>query len=73
MLANVGNGFLAAMQAFVKVLPALLRDMAGIGSVAAIAYGAYMLHPAAGWIVGGTLVLIGVLLSSAAPQPKAQS
>lgn len=72
MLANVGSGFVAAVQAFVKVLPSLIRDMSGLGAVAAIAYGSSMLHPAAGWIVGGALVLAGVLLSSAAPQPKAQ-
>lgn len=64
MFGNVGKGFVLALQAFVALLPSLIRDSAGLASVASIAYGASLLHPAAGYIVGGTLVLAGVLLAS---------
>jgi len=45
-------------------IPAILRDLTGLAAVGAIAYGAWMLHPAAGFIVGGVLVLAGVILLS---------
>ena len=30
----------------------------GIGGLAAVSYGAYILHPAAGWIVSGIITLL---------------
>lgn len=45
-------------------LPVILRDTVGLAAAASIAYGAWMLHPAAGFITGGILVLAGVALLS---------
>ncbi|CAA2142758.1 hypothetical protein [Hyphomicrobium sp. ghe19] len=64
MFRSIGTGFAAAALAFLRVLPDLLREGAGLAAVGSIAYGAWLLHPAAGFIVGGSLVLTGVLLSS---------
>lgn len=53
-LAIVGAGF-----------PIVLRDVAGLAAVGLIAYGAWLIMPAAGFIVGGALLLAGVVLLSA--------
>lgn len=45
-------------------LPTFLRDLAGVAAVGLIAYGAWLITPAAGFIVGGTLLLTGVILLS---------
>lgn len=47
-----------------KALPKVVRDVAGLAGVAAISYGAWLAWPPAGYIVGGALVLVGVLLSA---------
>ena len=47
-----------------RALPVMLRDAVGVAAVGSIAYGSWLLNPAAGFIVGGMLVLAGVLLSS---------
>lgn len=41
-----------------------LRDGAGLAAVAAIAYGAWSIYTPAGFLVGGTLVLTGVVLAA---------
>ncbi len=64
MFENIGSGFVAVALALVRALPGLLRDAAGFAAVASIAYGSSLLHPAAGYIVGGALVLVGVMLAS---------
>ncbi|MGQ3212996.1 hypothetical protein [Shinella sp.] len=44
-----------------KTLAVLARDAAGVLSVASVAYGAWLIYPPAGFIVGGLLILAGVL------------
>lgn len=44
--------------------PIVIRDLTGLASVAMIAYGAWLIAPAAGFIVGGSLLLAGTLLIS---------
>lgn len=60
MFRRIGEGLVAAG----GVLAVALRDLAGLAAVASIVYGSWMLHPAAGFIVGGVLVLAGVILMS---------
>jgi hypothetical protein len=38
------------------VLPGLLRDLAGLSGVGLVSYGAWLVYPPAGFIVGGTLM-----------------
>lgn len=45
-------------------VPVLLRDLAGIAGAASISYGAWLIMPACGFIVGGILLLIGVIILS---------
>ena len=54
--------------------PKLLRDLAGLAAVAAISYGAWLAWPPAGFMVGGALVLVGVVLTARqdAPAPAAE-
>jgi len=58
MLKKIGSG-LAKISA---ALPALMVDLAGLAGAGAVAYGAWMIYPPAGFIVGGALVLAGTLL-----------
>jgi hypothetical protein len=58
---NIGRGIVAAG----RVAPVLLRDLLGLGAIGLIAYGSWLVHPAAGFIVAGALLLVGVLLLSA--------
>ena len=44
-----------------SALAALLRDLAGLLGAASITYGARLVSPAAGFIVGGVLLLAGAL------------
>ena len=45
-----------------RVLPAAIPDVLIIAGVATVSYGTGILHPAAGWITGGVLMLVfGVL------------
>ncbi|MER9901616.1 hypothetical protein [Mesorhizobium sp. M0130] len=46
-------------------LPIVLRDLVGLAAVALISYGAWLVVPAAGYIVGGVLLLAGTILISA--------
>lgn len=40
-----------------------VRDIAGVGAIAAISYGAGMIYRPAGFIVGGLIVLVIVIYS----------
>lgn len=60
MFSRIGQGLTIVGRG----LLVLLRELAGIAGAASITYGAWLLHPAAGFIVGGTLVLAGVILLS---------
>lgn len=46
-------------------LSVLARDIAGLGAIVAIAYGAWMIYVPAGFITGGILLLAMVILSAA--------
>lgn len=45
------------------MLADVIRDIAGVGAVASISYGAWLIYQPAGFIVGGALVLTGVIAS----------
>lgn len=64
MLGNLRSGLSLMGRGIARAAPTVTRDLAGIAAVGSIAYGAWLLHPAAGFIVGGALVLIGVIASS---------
>lgn len=38
-----------------------MRDGTGLAAVGAIAYGAWLIYPPAGFIVGGLIVLAGII------------
>lgn len=63
MFRSVARG----MASVGRALPVLFRDVLGSCAVASIAYGAWLLHEAAGFIAGGVLVLAGVMLASRPP------
>jgi hypothetical protein len=46
--------------------PAVLRDLAGLAGAGCVAYGAWLLLPAAGFIVGGALLMAGAWLHARA-------
>ncbi len=51
-----------AVRATTTAVPGLLRDLAGLSGVGLVAYGAWLIYPPAGFIVGGCLFLLGALL-----------
>ncbi|MGD9879427.1 MAG: hypothetical protein AB7U95_04745 [Reyranella sp.] len=50
------------VRAVATAVPGLLRDLAGLSGVGLVAYGAWLIFPPAGFIVGGTLLILGALL-----------
>jgi hypothetical protein len=52
----------SVMASFAKMVPGLLRDIAGICGVSLVSYGAWLIYPPAGFIVGGMLLTLGTLL-----------
>jgi len=51
-----------AVRATGVAVPGLLRDLAGLSGVGLVAYGAWLVYPPAGFIVGGSLLIVGALL-----------
>lgn len=51
-----------AVRATTAAVPGLLRDLAGLSGVGLVAYGAWLVYPPAGFIVGGSLLVLGALL-----------
>ena len=51
-----------AVRATAAAVSGLLRDLAGLSGVGLVAYGAWLVYPPAGFIVGGTLLILGALL-----------
>jgi len=47
------------MRRLAKALPDILRDLLGLCGAGSIAYGAWLVFPPAGFIVGGLLLLGG--------------
>lgn len=56
----------AGLGAVGRALPVLLRDLIGLVGVGSIAYGAWLIQPAAGFIAGGVLLVAGALLAALA-------
>ncbi|MGD9882815.1 hypothetical protein [Reyranella sp.] len=51
-----------AVRATAVAVPGLLRDLAGLSGVGLVAYGAWLIYPPVGFIVGGSLLILGALL-----------
>lgn len=45
-------------------MKSIARDVIGLIGVGLVSYGAWLILPGAGFIVGGTLLVIGVILNS---------
>jgi len=56
------NQLAVAVRATAAAVPGLLRDLAGLSGVGFVAYGAWLIYPPAGFIVGGSLLILGALL-----------
>lgn len=63
-LQRISNAIASGLRALGKALPALARDAAGLAGATLIAYGAWLVFPAAGYIVGGVLLISGALLTA---------
>ena len=50
-------------------IPGLLRDLAGLSGVGLVSYGAWLVYPPAGFIVGGSLMISGALLLALGNRP----
>lgn len=50
-----------AVRTIAGVVPGLVRDLAGLCGVGLVSYGAWMIYPPAGFIVAGTLLIVGAL------------
>jgi hypothetical protein len=46
-----------------------IKDGIGLVGVGLVSYGAWLVLPAAGFIVGGLFLIVGVLLNSLKPRP----
>lgn len=54
----------AALRTIAGAVPGLARDLAGLCGVGLVSYGAWMIFPPAGFIVGGSLLIVGALLAA---------
>jgi hypothetical protein len=54
------------LRAIAVYTPIVVRDVVGIAGAGSVAYGAYIITPAAGFIVGGALAIVGSYLASRA-------
>lgn len=64
MLERVNAGMAALGKKAAAAAPAVTRDLAGLAAVGLISYGAWLVTPAAGFIIAGVLLLAGVILLS---------
>lgn len=65
MFKGIAGSLGLGAKAFGRALPAVVRDIVGLAGVASIAYGAWLVAPSAGYITGGSLLVLGVILISA--------
>lgn len=65
MFKSMAKSIGAGLRAVGRAAPDAVVDVAGLGGVGAIAYGAWMVYPPAGFIVGGTLVVAGAVVLGA--------
>ena len=56
------NRLAAAVRAVARMVPSLVRDLAGLCGVGLVSYGAWMIYPPAGFITAGLLLIVGTLL-----------
>ena len=56
------NLLAVAIRTAAAAVPGLLRDLAGLSGVGLVAYGAWLIYPPAGFMVGGSLLILGALL-----------
>jgi hypothetical protein len=61
-MKNISSALFAAARRTSALAPALAIDLAGIGGISSIAYGAWLIYPPAGYIVGGCIVVTIVIL-----------
>ena len=52
----------AALRVAAVAMPGLMRDVAGLGGVGLVSYGAWMISPPAGFITAGILLIVGTLM-----------
>ncbi|MFN4018363.1 MAG: hypothetical protein ACK4JB_23710 [Reyranella sp.] len=52
----------AALRVVAVAMPGLMRDVAGLGGVGLVSYGAWMIYPPAGFITAGILLIVGTLM-----------
>lgn len=62
----------AGLRRAFAAVPFVLRELAIIGGIALVAYGAWLVYPPAGFITGGLLLLAGGILAAMAPADKAE-
>ena len=58
------NQLAAAVGTVARMVPGLVRDLAGLCGVGLVSYGAWLIYPPAGFIVGGSLLIVGALLAA---------
>jgi hypothetical protein len=63
------NHLAAAVCAIAVAMPGLVRDLAGLGGVGLVSYGAWLIYPPVGFIVGGSLLIVGALLAALGNRP----
>ncbi|MDP1965568.1 MAG: hypothetical protein Q8K93_25590 [Reyranella sp.] len=56
----------AIVRTIAGMVPGLVRDLAGLGGVGLVSYGAWMIYPPASFITAGILLIAGTLLISLA-------
>ncbi len=52
----------AALRVVAVAMPGLIRDVAGLGGVGLVSYGAWIIYPPAGFITAGILLIVGTLM-----------
>lgn len=62
----------AGLRRAFAAVPFVLREIAIVGGIALVAYGAWLVYPPAGFITGGLLLLIGGILAAMATTDKAE-
>ncbi|CAB4167394.1 hypothetical protein UFOVP860_17 [uncultured Caudovirales phage] len=59
----------AGARSVVAGLPVILRDLTGLAGAGLVAYGAWLIYPPAGFIVGGVLLIVAAALAALAQRP----
>ncbi len=52
----------SALRVVAVAMSGLMRDVAGLCGVGLVSYGAWLIYPPAGFIVGGGMLIVGALL-----------